>query len=81
MTAAADHGATEHNVTVVTLTASGRGWRAMCRTCGWSGPPTLIEHSARNLAAVHYLRTGGSGDDDSAELAAAMRRHPAGRAR
>jgi len=69
----------DHDVTVGAATANGRGYRAACRTCGWTSPGQFAEDTARRLAAEHYLAADNS--DDSAELAAAMDRHPAGRAR
>lgn len=64
-----------------TVRASWRGsyHTAVC-SCGWQAPVSMSEHAARELAATHYLAAGGSADDDSAELAASMARHPAGQA-
>lgn len=74
MTAAAG---ADHDVAVLHNTA--RTWCCAC-SCGWRSLDYIAEHAAREQAARHYLAGGGSADDDSRELAAAMRRHPAGQA-
>lgn len=79
MTATAPQAA-EHDVTIVPATLSGRGYRAWCRGCGWTSPGCIAEGSAQELAAIHFLGTGGATDDDSAELLACIARHPAGKA-
>lgn len=76
VTAAAAGPAADHNVRVQGGPVSA-AWYAYC-SCGWRSPVAVSEHASRELAALHYLGDGGAADDNSAELAAAMRRHPAG---
>jgi hypothetical protein len=65
-----------HNTQVVHN--SPRTWLAMC-SCGYISADYVDELAVRRVATEHYIRSGGAADDDSAELAASMARHPSGR--